>query len=553
VVTSFHANVLSWVVFLPMLTALGLLAQRAIATSIFNSKGLPAFSWRAIAVLSSTFTFVLAAVGIWQGFDPEMTSHQLVERRGWIPSLGIHYFVGIDGISLVLIMLTSFVVPIAMLSSWKEVTKPLKSYAVFLLLLETGINGVLVSLNVIQLYFFWELTLVSSFFIVGRWGGTQGLRAAVKFLLFGSLSFFLMLIGTLVVYRLNFEQGGVANFDLVTLGDGVLLGLLETKIPIAGGMDVLWWQTQSALFAAFALAFAIRVPLIPLHGWYNDAQSEAPTSGSVILSALVLNLGAYAFLRIALPLFPSAVSDSAPWMSSVALLGIAAGGFFALSQRDVKRLLGCLALAHVNFVVLGVFSLKHHAVVGSVVQMLSFGLCISALFILFGFLAERRSTRELSEFGGLAKPMPAFAALLGVAILGQVGAPGTSGFVGVFLVFLGSFPAQQFITLLALSGMVLAAGALLRAMGKVMFGPLEPAENRGLIDLDLRERVVVLLLLVPVLWIGLYPNPILRRVEPPVSLLLNALDRGVEESRRGADALAAAVPGESRRKSEVAP
>lgn len=551
--TPFDPNVLSWVVFLPMFTALALLAQRVIATSIFNSSGLPAFSWRAIALLGSTFTFVLAVVSIWQGFDPEMTGYQLVERRGWIPALGVHYFVGVDGISLVLVMLTSFVIPVALLSSWKEVTQPLKSYAVFLLLLETGINGALVSLNLLQLYFFWELTLVSSFFLVGRWSGNPGRRAAVKFLLFGLSSFFLMLIGTLVVYRLNLEQGGVANFDLVTLGDEVALGLLKTKIPIAGSADAFWWQTQSTLFVAFALAFAIRIPLFPLHGWYNDAQSEAPTSGSVILSALVLKLGAFAFLRIALPLFPNAATDAAPWLCAIALVGIALGGLLALSQRDVKRMLGSLSLAHMSFVVLGIFSLKQHAVVGSVIHMLSHGLCIAALFILFGLLVERRSTRELSEFGGLAKPMPMFAALLAIVVLGQVGAPGTSGFVGALLVFLGSFPDRPLVTLLALAGMVLGAGALLRAMGKVMLGPLEPAENRGLIDLDLRERAVVLLLVVPILWIGFYPNPILRRIEPPVSLLLNAMDRSAQESSVRADESRVALTLRARRTMEVGP
>lgn len=528
--TPFDPDVLTWVVFLPMFTALALLGTRVIATSIFNSNGLPGSAWRAIALLGSSFTFVLAVVSIWQGFDPEITDYQLVERRDWIPALGVNYFVGVDGISLVLVMLTTFIVPIALLSSWKEVKQPLRSYAVFVLFLETGINGALVSLNLLQLYFFWELTLISSFFIVGRWGGPMGLRAAMKYLLFGFSSSFLMLIATLVVYRLNLEQGGVANFDLVALGDVDSLGILATKVPIAGAADAFWWQTQSCLFAAFTLAFAIKIPLIPLHGWYNDTQSEAPTSGSVIISALILKLGVFAFLRIVLPLFPNAAADAAPWLCGIALVGIVMGGLLALAQRDVKRLLGYLSLAHVSFIVLGIFSLKHHAVVGSVIHMLSHGLCIAALFILFGFLIERRSTRELSEFGGLAKPMPILAVLFAIAVFGQIGAPGTSGFVGMFLVFLGSFPDRQLVTLLALAGMVLGAGALLRAAGKVMLGPLEPAENRGLIDLDLRERVVVFLLVLPILWVGLYPNPILRRVEPPVSLLLNAMERAVDET-----------------------
>ncbi len=524
------SSIVSWVVFLPMFTALALLAARVVTASFLDSAGPSGAAWRLTALAGSSLTFVLAVAGLWQGFNPEISDYQLVERLPWIPALGLHYFVGLDGISLVLVLLTSLVVPVTLLSSWKEIQQPLKSYVVALLFLETGINGVLVSLNLLQLYFFWELTLLSSLFLVGRFGGANGLRAGVRYLLSWLSGSFLMLIATLVVHRLNLEQGGVANFDLVSFGDTATVGLLSTEVRLSGTPGVAWWQTQSYLFAAFAVAFAIKVPLIPLHGWYNETQSEAPTSGSVIISALVVKLAAFAFLRIALPLFPSAARDAAPWLTGLALAGIAMGGLLSLAQRDVKRLLGYLSLAHLSFIVLGIFSLQHHAVVGSVVHMLSHGLCISALFILFGFLAERRSTRDLAEFGGLGKPMPICAVLLAAVVLGQVGLPGTSGFVGTFLVFLGSFTSRQFTTALALAGMVLAAGAMLRAAGKVLLGPLERAENRGLIDLDLRERVVVLLLVIPVLWVGLYPNPVLRRIEPPVSLLLNAMARATEGS-----------------------
>lgn len=533
--TPLDANIVSWVAFLPMLTALSLLSVRVVATSIFNLQGLPGTAWRAIALLGSSATFVLAFFGLWQGFDPEITDYQMIERLTWIPSLGLNYFVGVDGISLLLVMLTTFIVPIAIVSSWREVGDPLKSYSVFLLFLETGIVGALVSLNAIQLYFFWELTLISSFFIVGRWGGVNGLRAAVKYLIFGASGFFLMLAATLVVYRLNLEQGGAANFDLAPWLDLASPGFLETRVPIAatalleGQAGAKWWQTQSWLFVAFALAFAIKIPLLPFHGWYNDTQCEAPTSGSVIISALVAKLGLFAFLRIALPLFPHAAMELMPWLCGLALAGIAISALLALAQQDVKRLVGYMSLAHVSFIVLGIFSLEHHAVVGAVVHMLSHGLSISALFILIGFLVERRSTRELAQFGGLAKPMPICAAFFVVATLAQVGVPGTSGFVGSFLVFLGSFPVGRFTTLVALVGMVLAACGLMRAVGKMMLGPLEAAENRGMIDLNMRERIVVLLLIVPILWVGVYPNPILRRIEPPVSLLLNGMARAIND------------------------
>ncbi|MCP4039164.1 MAG: NADH-quinone oxidoreductase subunit M [bacterium] len=519
-----EARLLSWIVFLPILTALGLLAFRIVATSIVGSSGVPGWVWRAIALASSTLTFALAVVGLWGGFDPEVVGYQWIERVPWIPELGIHYFVGVDGISLVLVLLTTFVVPIVLLGSWTEVERPLRSYSVLLLLLEGGVNGALVSLNWIQLYFFWELTLLSSFFIMGRWGGVMGLRTATKHLIFGLSSSFLMLIVTLIVYRMNLEQGGVGSFDLVLPGDLEGLAFLDTVLPLAAAGSAPWWQTQDILFTAFALAIAIKLPLIPLHGWYNDAQGEAPTAGSAIVSSLVLKLGAFALLRIALPLFPEAASEAAPLMCAIAVFGVIASGLLCLAQRDVKLLVGFVSLAHMSFIVLGIFSLQHHAVVGSVVHMLSHGLSIAALFILFGFLVERRETRGLEEYGGLAKPMPLCAALFAIVLLGQVGIPGTSGFVGTFLIFLGSFPSGVFVTTAALAGMLLVGGALLVAVGRVMLGPLERPENRGLIDFDWRERVVVMLLVIPILWIGVYPNAILRRVEPSVSLLLHEMD-----------------------------
>lgn len=518
-------NSVSWVVFLPAITALALLAQRVVANTLFDSDGLPASVWRWVALASSILTFVLAVAGLWQGFDPEIIDYQLVERLPWIPSLGIHYFVGIDGISLVLVLLTSFVIPVAIVSSWNEVGSPLKSYAVFLLLLETGINGALVSLNIVALYFFWELALISSFFIVGRWGGALGLRAAVKYLLFGVSSSFLFLIATLIVGRINFEQGGAANFDLVSLGNVDTLAFLSTQIATEASFYAPWWQTQSSLFAMMALAFAVKIPLIPLHGWYNDAQSEAPTVGSVLVSALVVKLGAVAFLRIAFPLLPDATREAAPWITALALLGIVLSGLLALGQRDAKRLIGYLSLAHMSFIVLGIVSLNRHALVGSVIQMVSHALSIAALFVLLGFLVERRSTRTLSDFGGLAKPMPICAALFAIAVLGHIGVPFSSGFIGSFLVFLGVYSNGSLTTIIALAGMVLVAGALLRATSAMMLGPLEHPENRGLIDFSVRERAVVLLLVLPLIWVGVYPGPVLRRIEPPVGLLLNVMER----------------------------
>ncbi len=534
-----EAHLLSAIIFLPMLTALSLLAFRIVATSIFQSAGVPGWVWRAIALASGTCTFLLAAGVLWPGFDPRELGFQWVERASWIPELGIHYFVGVDGISLVLVLLTSFIVPVALLASWKEVEHPLRSYSVLLLFLETGVNGALLSLNWIQLYFFWELTLISSFFLMGRFGGSTTLQTATRYLLFGLASSMLLMVGSLVVFQLNFAQSGLANFDLVTLGDLPGLALLDTAVPLHGA-DV-WWKSQEVLFAAFVLAFAIKLPLVPFHSWYNAAQEAAPTAGSVIVAALVLKLGAYAFLRVALPLFPDAASESVAWLCGFAAFGMLAAGLLCVGQRDAKRFLGGLSLAHMGFIVLGIFTLQHHAVVGAVVHMLSHGLTIAALFVLFGFLIERRGTHDLTEFGGLAKPMPIAAGLFAVVLLAQTGVPGTSGFVGSLLVVLGTLPVGVGWLALAILGLVLVAGMLWVVSGRVLLGPLEHPENRGLIDFSWRERIVVLLLVVPILWIGIYPNPILRRVEPPVSLLLFEIEQArsgqfVEEGTGDAEA-----------------
>jgi len=527
-------HILSWVVFLPMATAIVLLASRAIAISVFDSSGAPGVVWRAFAMGGSTLTFALAVIGLWGGFDPEVTRYQLVERAPWLPSLGVHYLVGLDGIALVMVLLTTFLVPLALLSSWNEVQRSLKSYAVLILFLETGILGAFVSLNLVQLYFFWEFTLIASFFMIGRWGGASGLRAAARYLVFGIGGSLLMFVAMLIVFRLNLEQAGSANFDLVEYGAGAGMALLETAVPVSATEGVAWWKTQRWLFAAFALAFAIKIPLVPLHAWFADAHGEAPAAVSAILSGLLLKVGIFAFIRIAIPLFPVAASEAGPWICAIALFGLFYAALLSLAQRDLKRVVAYSSLAHLHFIVFGIFTLKLHAVAGAVVQMLSHGLGIAVLFVAIGFLTERAGTRRIADFGGLARPMPLFAAFVGIALLGTIGMPGLGGFVGSFLIYLGSFPVQGALTAAALVGMVVAAGALFRMYGRIMLGPLDRSENRGMIDLDLRERAVTVVALLPLIWIGLYPNPILRRIEPPISALLRIVATADEEVRASA-------------------
>ncbi len=519
-----EVHLLTCIVFLPLATAFALLGASAGLSFLLRSDGLPAAIWRSVAVGSSSLTFLLSAVTLWQRFDPEQAGYQLVERVPWLPEYGIHYFVGIDGISLVLVVLTTFLVPVALVASWHDIQRSLRSYVFFTLFLETAMLGTFVSLNLFQFYVLWEVTLIPMYFIIGIWGGPRRIYAATKFFLFTLVGSLLMLVAAIVVYRLNYEQGGALNFDLVAVSGSAGLPLLDTVIPIVATAGTPWWQTQTWLFAAFALAFGVKIPIFPLHTWLPDAHVEAPTGGSVLLAGVLLKMGAYGFLRFALPLFPVAAHAFVPLFFTLALIGIIYGSLVAMAQRDLKKLVAYSSIAHLGFVVLGLFALNLQGVTGGVLQMVSHGLTTGALFIFVGFLYNRRNTREISDYGGLAKPMPIFAALFGIVVMSSIGLPALSGFVGEFLILLGAFGANPWVAVVATGGVVLAAAYMLWMYRRVVFGALDKPENRGLIDLDLRERAVALALVLPILWIGVYPAPLLRRIEPSVSVLLQDME-----------------------------
>ncbi len=521
------AYLISWVVFLPLASGLLLLVANSVAGFLLRSNGLPKVVWQVIAMSSTSLTFVASLFGLWGRFDPEETGYQLVERVAWLPDYGIHYFVGVDGISLVLVLLTSFLMPVVLLASWNEIDRWSRSYLFFMLALETAMLGTFVSLNLFQFYVLWEVMMIPMLFIIGIWGGPRRIYAATKFFLFTVSGSLLMLVALVIVYRMNFEQGGALNFDLVRfVGHAPVPGvpLLDTVIPATTESGAPWWQTQLWLFGAFALAFGIKVPMVPFHTWLPDAHVEAPTGGSVILAGVLLKMGAYGFLRFALPLFPDAALAWAPWMTGLALVGIVYGSLVAMVQRDVKKLVAYSSIAHLGFVMLGVFALNLQGVTGAVLQMVNHGLATGALFVLVGFIYARRRTREIADFGGLARPMPVFAALLGFVVMASIGLPGLGGFVGEFLILLGSFGADPWAAVIATTGVVLAAAYMLWMYRRVVFGPLDKPENRGLIDLDLRERVAVGLLALPIVWIGVNPSPLLRRIEPSVSILLQEME-----------------------------
>jgi NADH-quinone oxidoreductase subunit M len=540
-------NLVSWTAALPLVAGVALVALHA-------TVGVPERLFRVLGLAASVATFGLSLL-LWQGFDVTQTGYQFVEWRPWMPEWGIHWFVGVDGISLLLVVLTTFLVPIVLVSSWNDVTKSLRSYVFFMLFLETGMLGAFVSLNLFQFYLFWEVMLVPMYFIIGIWGGPRRVYAAIKFFLFTMAGSLLMLVAILALYYLNFEQqgpGAMLNFDLARAPGSLRPALLDTVVPLAG--QAVWWQTQPWLFAAFALAFAIKVPMVPLHTWLPDAHVEAPTAGSVILAGVLLKMGTYGFVRFALPLFPVASVEFAPWVLGLALVGILYGALVAMVQSDIKKLVAYSSVAHLGFVMLGMFAFNVQGLEGSVLQMVNHGLSTGALFLLVGMLYERRHTRQLSDFGGIARPMPVFAAFFVIVAMSSVGLPALNGFVGELLILLGAFRASPAFAVPATFGVVLAAAYLLWATRRLLFGPVERPENRSLIDLDLREKLVMVALLVPIFWLGLYPETALARIRPAVIDVLHTMEA---RSARVADAggaasevrlrLAAALPADARR------
>jgi NADH-quinone oxidoreductase subunit M len=526
-------SLLSAITFLPLATGLLLVLFGAFARML-GGEGLPAPLWRAIAFASSVITFLLS-LRLFARFDPTTVGFQFVEHSPWIPEYGIHYHLGIDGISLMLIVLTTFLMPIVLAASWKDIAKSVKSYVFFMLFLETGMLGAFVSLNLFQFYLFWELMLIPMYFIIGIWGGPRRVYAAVKFFLFTMFGSLLMLIAMLVVYYLHFQQTGVLTFDLVSPPWSEAPALLDTVIPTAG----LWWQTQFWLFAAFAIAFAIKVPMVPFHTWLPDAHVEAPTAGSVVLAGVLLKMGTYGFLRFSLPLFPDATLEFTPWILTLSVIGIVYGSLVAMVQADIKKLVAYSSVAHLGFVMLGMFALNSQGLTGSVLQMVNHGLSTGALFLLVGMLYERRHTRMIADFGGIARVMPVFACFFGIVTMSSIGLPMLNGFVGEFLILLGAFLVHPWMAVIATSGVVLAAAYMLWMFRRVMFGPVENPENQGLLDLDLREKLVLIAVVIPIFWIGVYPETLLRRIEPSVIEL-------IEQVKPAEAAVAAVYPPEER-------
>lgn len=530
------SHLLTVLIFLPTATV-GALTLPA----IFGIRA-DATVWRVTCLASSVAGFVLS-LRVWRRFDPTDGGMQLVERAPWIGDWGIHYYLGIDGISLFLVVLTAFLLPIILLASWNDITKRVKQYLFFMLTLQTGMLGAFLSLNLFLFYVFWELMLVPMYFVIGIWGGPRRLYATLKFFIYTMTGSVLMLVGILVLVDLHWQQLGQLTFDYIAPHAGAP-AVLQTLIPTSG---VPWWQSQFWLFAVFGLAFAIKVPMFPFHTWLPDAHVEAPTPGSAVLAGVLLKLGTYGFVRFAMPLFPAATVQWTPVVLALAIIGVIYGALVAMVQSDVKKLVAYSSVSHLGLVMIGLFALNLQGIEGSLLQMVNHGISTGALFILVGMIYERRHTREISDFGGIAQVMPAFAALFLLATLSSIGLPGLNGFVGEFLVLLGAFRANPWAAAFAATGVILGAVYMLWMVRRVFFGPLVHAANRKLLDLSLREKVVAGALAIPMLWIGVYPASFLRPMDRTVTELLNGMEaRGGGLGPALAESLPAAADGVDR-------
>jgi NADH-quinone oxidoreductase subunit M len=458
-----------------------------------------ALFFTALATATAAFVWSLT---IFAAFDPNRGEMQLIERLSWMPAFGIAYIVGIDGISLFLILLTTLLMPLAILASW-TVTEKVKEYLVCMLLLETGMLGAFVALDLVLFYVFWEVMLVPMYFLIGVWGGARRVYAAIKFVVFTMAGSLLMLIAIIYFVTRYSQETQAVTFDL--------LRLYDFRLPL---------QEQMWLFLAFALSFSIKVPLFPLHTWLPDAHVEAPTAGSVILAAVLLKLGTYGFLRFALPLFPDAALASAPYFVALSVIGIVYGAAVAMMQADIKKLVAYSSVSHLGFVMLGLFALNVHGLQGSIYQMLNHGLSTGALFLLVGMIYDRRHTRMIDEFGGLWKQVPVFSALLLLVTFSSIGLPGLNGFIGEFLILLGAFAVTPGWTAVAASGVVLGAVYMLWMCRRVIFGPLTHPENAKLHDLNAREMLILAPIVALIVIMGVYPQPFLSRMKPSIEYTL---------------------------------
>jgi NADH-quinone oxidoreductase subunit M len=489
---------LSWLVFLPLAGALLVALTPRDAARV-----------QRLLTLATMIATGVIGLAVCVDFDGSSAAAQHVVDVPWFALPGgsapiaVDYRLGIDGLSVLMVGLTALLGPIVVLSTWGHIHERVKEFMIWLLVMQTGMLGVFLALDLVLFYVFWEVSLVPLYFILGIWGGERRLYATIKFFLYTLAGSLVMMIAVIaLIYRFG-------TSDVLRLTD--LAGML----PL---------HTQAWLFAGFALAFLIKVPVLPFHTWLPDAHTEAPTSGSVILAGVLLKMGTYGLLRFCIAMFPAAAVAHAPWMMALGALGIVYGAFLSMAQYDVKRLVACSSVSHLGYVVLGLFALTQAGLRGSVLQMVNHGLSTGLLFLLIGMIYERRHTRNLDQYGGIAAVMPLFALFFSLAVFSSVGLPGLNGFVGEYLILLGSFEAHPWIAAFSTSGVVFGAVYLLMATRKLLYGPLIHSENKRLTDLGGREVALMVPIVVLMFWIGVSPNTFLSRSEGSIDALSRRLD-----------------------------
>ena len=473
--------------------------------------------WANIAGLAG---FLISLPLVWR-FDKSAAGFQMVEKADWIPSLGVKYMLGIDGISLLLVMLTTLMGFVAILSSWSAVEDRLKEYYAMFLLQQVGMIGVFLALDFFLFYVFWELVLVPMYFIIGVWGGPRKLYAAIKFFLYTLAGSVLMLLGILALYFQHFQQFGFYTFEVSEL--------MKLNLPLG---------LQQWVFWAFFLGFAIKVPMFPFHTWLPDAHVEAPTAGSVVLAAVLLKMGTYGFLRFSLPLLPQASITPLIVRTLVVLsiIGIIYGALVSLMQKDWKKLVAYSSVSHLGFCTLGIFALNPNGIAGSVIQQINHGISTGMLFLIVGIVYERRHTREIKEYGGLANVMPIYAIVFAFAMLSSAGLPLLNGFIGEFTILQGAFEASWVWAAFAVTGIILGAAYLLWLYQRTMLGQVTNPKNLGLRDLNLREVIVFLPLIAWAIWIGVYPKPYFDILEKPVAQIVERVRPGYFQNQAAQEA-----------------
>jgi NADH-quinone oxidoreductase subunit M len=484
--------ILSLIILLPLAGIVLLL--------IIPGSNKPAINITAVTAISASLLLTLI---MYKEYNGSTGGYQFIERYHWLKSYGISFHVGVDGISLILIVLSAILSLISVISSFKSVSSRYKEYMITLLFLQTGMTGVFAAMDMFLFFIFWEVILIPMFILIALWGGKERIYASIKFFLFTLAGSTMMLISIIYIAYMCAEQTGHISYDFTDI----------FRLKIDPGIQLI-------LFLAFALSFAIKVPLFPFHTWLPDAHTEAPTAGSVILAGVLLKMGTYGFLRFNLPLFPDAAAVMAPYMIGLSIVGIIYGALMAMVQPDMKKLVAYSSVSHMGFIMLGIFSLNEEGLTGAVLQMINHGISTGMLFLLVGMIYDRRHTRLIADYGGIARTVPVFATFFMIAALSSIGLPGMNGFVGEIMIMIGGFMVRPLYGILAASGVILSAVYMLWMYKRVIFGPVTHEENNTLKDLDYRERLILVPLVLLIFWIGIYPQPLISKYKSSVNSIV---------------------------------